>query len=149
MIHKATQIIENALEAKGLKYQVHEIGGLSLIDCGFSGENCTIRVNFLSADEDCDVKILSLPIAKFPKARLPEGYELMNALNAQYRFVKWVIDKDGDIHLEFDMPSGTPTVILGDLALEVFLRMVKIADDAYPTIMRKIWAEQPSPTLLD
>lgn len=73
----------------------------------------------------------------------------MNALNAQYRFVKWVIDKDGDIHLEFDMPSETPAVILGDLAIEVFLRMVKIADDAYPTIMRKIWAEQPSPTLLD
>ena len=73
----------------------------------------------------------------------------MNSLNAKYRFVKWVLDKDGDIHVEFDMPSGTPPVILGDLALEVFLRMVKIADDAYPTIMRKIWSEQPSATVLD
>ena len=141
MIHKATQIIQSTLEAKGLKYQVHEIGGMSLIDCGFGGENCSVRVNFPSADEDCDVKIISLPIAKYPKARLSEGYELMNALNAKYRFVKWVIDRDGDIHVEFDMLSDTPPVILGDLALEAFLRMVKIADDAYPTIMRKIWSE--------
>ena len=149
MIHKATQIIENALKAKGLSYQVHELGDMSVIDCGFGGENCSVRVSFVSSDEDCDVKILSLPIAKYPKARLSEGYELINSLNAKYRFVKWVLDKDGDIHVEFDMLSGTPPVILGDLALEVFLRMVKIVDDAYPVIMRKIWSEQPSVTELD
>ena len=65
---------------------------------------------------------------------MSEGYELMNALNAKYRFVKWVIDRDGDIHVEFDMLSDTPPVILGDLALEAFLRMVKIADDVVARI---------------
>ncbi len=141
MIHNATQIIENAFAAKELKYQVEEIGPISMVICGFSGENCTVRVNLISTDEDCDVKLLSMPITRFPKARMSEGYELMNELNSKFRFVKWVIDKDGDIHLEYDIPSSTPAVILGEVVFEVFLRMVKIADDAYPTIMKQIWSE--------
>lgn len=78
MIHAATQVIKNTFVEKELHHQVHEFDEFSAVECGFMGDNCAIRVNFVSTDEDCDVKLLSMPIARFPVNRLSEGYGLMN-----------------------------------------------------------------------
>ncbi len=141
MIHNATKLIEAKFRSEGLKVQIEDAGEISAVLCGLGGKNCALRVNWLSLGEENDAKMLSAPIARFPEEKRDAGYRLANDLNVRYRFVRWVIDPDGDLHVEYDLPTGTPSVVLGEAAFEITVRALKIVDETYPSIMRTLWAE--------
>ena len=140
MLYHATQRIAEAFEEAGLKYQTQEIGPLSLVDTGFTGDNCTYRLRFISMDEDNDVKAMTEDFAKVPESRKAAAYQLLNQLNREYKYLKFTMDDKGAICAQYDFPLSLPDDRLGGVAIEVAVRASKIVDDAYPKIMQTIWS---------
>ena len=49
-------------------------------------------------------------------------------------------DNDGDLSAQWDLPDSVPSGLVGKVAMEIILRMFKIIDDAYPEVMKAVWA---------
>ena len=139
MMYQATEQISDAFTDVDLKHQVQELGPLSFVEAGFTGDNCTFRLRFFSADDDNNVKAMTEDFAKIPAARRDAGCRLMNTLNREYRFFKFTMDDTGAVCAQYDFPVTVSEEEVGSIAVEVALRCVKVMDDAYPRIMQMIW----------
>ena len=68
------------------------------------------------------------------------GLLAVNKLNDKYRFVTFTFDmNDHSIDIRADLL--VTTVDVGDAATEMLARIVSICDEAYPELMRTMWAE--------
>ena len=139
MIYQATQLIADAFAEFGLKHQVLEAGPLSLVEMGFTGDNCTFRLRFISMDEDNDVKAMTEDLVKIPEARRAAAYALMNELSREYKYFKFTMDERGGVCAQYDIPMSVKSEDLGGIAVEIALRCSQIVDNAYPRIMQVIW----------
>ena len=139
MMYQATQRIADEFEKAGLKHQARELGPLSFVEAGFTGENCTFRLRFISVDDDNDVKAMTEDFAKIPTARRDAGYRLLNELNREYKYFKFTMDDNGAVCAQYDFPVIVSAEEVGPIATEVALRCSKVVDDAYPRIMQVIW----------
>ena len=82
------------------------------------------------------IRILSF--VRVPEDKRTAVLEAINSLQRRFRYVNYAIDDDGDLHIGYDLPLHTENV--GEAAMEMFIRMVKIADDSYPVLMKAIWS---------
>lgn len=134
----ATPIVEAALKKAGLKCHALDLGELSFVEAGFTGENTTTKIRFISSDNDNDIKVMTENIAKVNPAKRDRMYAILNSLNCKYKFAKFTMDDNGGVCAQYDVP-----ISIGDsleaVALEIALRFAKIVDDAYPEIMKEIW----------
>lgn len=139
MVYNASKEIAKVFDDNGIKYRINETANTSAVEAGFSGKNApNILVRFISTDDDNDVAARILSLVKVTDEKRPAVLEAINSLQRRFRYVNFTIDDDGDVHVGYDMPVRTTNV--GDIAVEMFVRMVKIADDAYPVLMKAIWS---------
>ena len=141
MIYKATKLVEAMFKEKELKHSVREVGSLSFVQAGFSGDNTTFTLRFISSDDDNDVKIMTEDFAKFPEDKRAKGYELINELNRKYKYMKLTLDpSDGGVCAQYDLPVRLSDSEVGKVCFEIAIRFSNIVDDIYPDIMKAIWA---------
>lgn len=139
MIYRASREIQDAFTAADLKCQITENGNNSIVRAGVSGQDTEYTVLFISRDDDSDVAVRVYDLVKFNGSKLKSMERVANALNRQYRFVRFVVDKsDNTLGLEFDFPERTPDV--GKSAVEIFIRIMKMVDDTYKEMMKAIWS---------
>ena len=96
------------------------------------------KIKFVSFDDDHDVAVRVMGLVTVrDEARKEPVLQVVNRLNNTFRFVKFVLDDDGDVNLEYDYlvrcPDPTASV------LELIVRITSIVDQAYPDLMRAIW----------
>ena len=139
MVYQATKLIADTFKEAGLKYGIQEVGPLSFVELGFTGDNCTFKLRFISADDDNDVKVMTEDFAKYPENKFGNGYKLMNELSRTYKYYKFTMDDKGGVCAQFDFPVALPSDAIGKVALELALRCAKIVDDVYPQVMKSIW----------
>lgn len=77
-------------------------------------------------------------IAKFNEQKMAVGLVTCNALNAKYRWAKFYLDSDMDVRCQADLVVEPNSV--GEEIQEVLKRLVNIIDEAYPEIMKALWA---------
>ena len=102
----STQQFIDALEAKGIKYEINEPtqSGKDVMTVTYSGDRMpTIRCLFFF-DEDCEsVAIRVFDILKVPKERTAAIFLTVNALNSKFRFVKFCVHtEDSTVQAEMD-----------------------------------------------
>ena len=124
----------------GLKHQTLSVGSLNVIEGGFTGDNCTVKIRVVAVENESEIKVLSENFAKIPAQKQNEGYSLINALNKKYKYVKFVMDDSGEVCAQWDVLDTIPAETLGMVVVEVVVRMSRIIDDAYPEIMKMIWS---------
>jgi len=145
MIRKATTAIARAYDALEWTYTIDEVGDKSVLKTKFNAKQVgTIEILYFSADDDNDVAVRVMCFVKGIKAKEPELINAINELNNTYRFVKFVLDDDCDIRIEYDYPVRCADV--GQMSVEVANRLVDICEKAYPVIMRALWASPGSGT---
>ena len=139
-MYKMTRRIYEALKQSGdLKVFTDETESSSQVWLQFGIKNGgSYRIRFISTDDDNDVAVRVFSMATVDAGQQGKILPVLNKLNAKYRFVKFVMDKDGDINLEYDYLLRCPDPAAS--AKEVIIRIVKIVDEAYPEIMRAMWA---------
>lgn len=96
------------------------------------------RIRFISKDDDNDVAVRVYGLVTVDEDHRDKVLPALNALNVKYRYVKFNLDKDGDVNLEYDYLVRCPDPAAS--AREIMIRIVKIVDEAYPELMRAMWA---------
>lgn len=141
---KATNLIAETFEKRGVKFDVVSHHGSEQILAGFSvdcGPNVIMR--FISCDNDNDVaaRIYGL-ISNTPKDKRDRIMEACNVLNHKIRYMKFYLDADGDINVEYDFPVQSPDDGIGEMAVEIFVRMMKVLDSEYSIFMKALYTEE-------
>lgn len=124
------------MDAKGIKYTENKE---NVIRVSFSGENLDSIPVYVIFDEDNDplVAFKCWEIASF-KNKEAAALVVCNALNAQYRWVKFYLDKDKDIVVSIDAMIDESTC--GAECMSLVGRIINIVDEAYPQIAKARWA---------
>ena len=76
-------------------------------------------------------------IEKVPDEKFVDVVLACNQVNARFRYVKFVVDKENDVIVFTDAildPSSA-----GDECFELLIRSLKIISDAKPTVMKAIY----------
>ncbi len=96
------------------------------------------RIKFISRDDDNDVAVRVFGIVSVEEAQQAKVLPVINDLNQKYRFFKFILDDDGDVNVEYDYMVNCPDPSAS--ARELIIRIVRIIDEAYPELMRALWA---------
>ena len=147
---KATNLMAQTFEKHGAKFEVLNSDGVEQLLAGFSVDcGPKVMMRFISQDNDNDVaaRIYGL-VSNIPQEKHLRVMEACNILNRKIRFIKFYLDEDGDINVEYDFPMHSPDDGIGEMAFEIFIRMMRILDDQYEIFMKALYTEealQPDP----
>ena len=142
--HKATKLIVDVFRDNNLKFDVDCNLHQEVIRAGFSIDGGPrVIAAFISRDDDNDValRILGL-ITKVPEEKRTRVMEACNILNTKIRYLKFNVDVDGDINVEYDFPINSGDDCLGTMAVEMFARTMKILDSEYKIFMKAIYTDE-------
>ena len=136
---RATQEICREFTSKGIKHKAEEIGGKWIVNAGVSGDYINgVTMRFISSDNDSDVAFRVFSFVRVPESKKAVMLLKLNEVNKTYRYLKFYIDKDNEIAVEYDFPVTIKEP--GPVAVEMFLRAGKILDIVYPELMNIIYA---------
>ena len=143
----AIRLLTEAFDAHEIKYKLFEAEHIQEVDVPFGIKNGpAVNVRFISASQqnDISVRIMNL-VNKVPGEKHFSILEVCNALNNKFRFFRFVLDHDSDLHVEFDFPSNTGNDCLGEMAFEIFIRIMGVLNESYIMIARALYSsEEPS-----
>lgn len=126
-MNSAIQEIQKAFNVAGLKHDVQQLGDKSILITGMTGKADTYRFFLIKEnDKGNDVALRIVKIVNCPSYRHDEAREVLNELQLKYRFLRFTIDKDGDVHGEYDFPTCYDDIGRG--AVEMCLRLTLILD---------------------
>ena len=124
------------LQAKELKFDVRDVdNGGSCITVPFND----FRPSFFfdGADDGTHVA-LRIVFTNCPAERTSDLLMICNALNGQYRWLKFYLENDNDIMIEDDAILSPETA--GEECFELLARTVSIIQDVKPVIMKGIYS---------
>ena len=139
MIYQATAAICEAFDQAGIRYSVNEAEEMSSVEASFKGKTvASARVCFISKDESNDVAVRLMCLLRAPAEKRAQVLEQINSVNRKYRFLKFVLSDNGNVHGEYDFPAELNEV--GAVAVELLARTMQIVDEAYPDLMHAAWS---------
>ncbi|WP_415930076.1 YbjN domain-containing protein [Zhenpiania hominis] len=142
MIYKATMLIQQEMDKKELKYYVEEFDDRSILYAGFGIENGpSVRVQFISRDNDNDVAIFLFGLVNgVSEDNMDKMLNAINECNKKYRYLKFYVDDDRNVNVEYDIPIEADDNSVGAEACEIFVRFMQITNECYPMLMKVIWS---------
>lgn len=142
MIYKATKLIKEEMERQGLKYSIEEFEDGSTLWVRFTINNGpSLQVKFISLDDKNDVAIRLFRIVEnVEESKVEEMLKAVNECNCEYRYLKFILDDECDVNIEYDLALRAEDTSVGAEACEILVRIVKIVDEVYPKFMKIIWS---------
>ena len=139
MIRPATMAIQKTFDERNIKYRVNQVGDASVVEAGFGLDNGpNVVVRFISRDDDNDVAVRLFELIKVKEEQQETVSKVINELNKEFRYLKFVMHDTGSVHVENDLYLCTENV--GEVAAEMFVRYMQILKQAYPKLMKALWA---------
>ena len=102
---KAINLITQTFEKHGVKFKVVEAPGAEIIIAGFSiNGGPQVEEWFISLDNGNDVaaRVFRL-VTRTPEDRRSRIEDACNILNRKVRHLKFSMDTDGDVNVEYDL----------------------------------------------
>ena len=137
------KLLIEAFNAHDLKYQVNETDHYQEIHVPFGIENGPfVDVRYISSGRgnDTSVRIMNL-VNKVPAEKRHRILETCNMLNNKFRFLKFNMDSENNVHVEYDLPVNTGDDCLGEMAFEMFVRIMQILNEGYIHIAKALYME--------
>ena len=135
MLNKCAEIFANNLNEKKLRFETGTTSrGDSVVEFPYNGKTTKI---FFSGDDGTSLSLYMI-FETIPEEKLADLIFLCNTLNSEYKWIKFYVDKDNDLVLQEDAILSVDDT--GEEAFELLLRMVKLADELKPQIMKAIYA---------
>lgn len=141
-MYNPIRLLTESFDAHGLKYQVFEREQIQDIHVPFginNGPFVDVRYISLNRGNDISVRIMNLA-NKVPQEKRIKVLEAINILNNKYRFLKFNMDPENNVHVEYDLPVSTGDDSLGEMAFEVFIRTMQILNDGYILIAKALYS---------
>ena len=137
-MYQAIASIQEAFQKANLKFSVDQVGNNWILRAGVNGSASVYHFLFIKSDETgSDIALRIFNQVKFPPHAIQRGYEVLNDLQLKYRHIRFVLDKDGNVNVEYDFPTAYQPI--GDGAVEMLVRLTKVLDECYPVLMRSVW----------
>ena len=96
------------------------------------------HIEFINASDSNDTAVRAFDLVTVSPNKRGQLLKALNTLNCKYRYVKFTLNQENGINLEYDYPfSGSHPE---ESALEMVIRLTKIVDDAYPELMHAMWS---------
>ena len=134
-MNSAINEIHKAFAEAGLKHDVQQVGSNSIVITGMTGKADTYRFFFVKdGDVGNDVALRIAKISHCPRYQLERAREVLNEIQNQYRFLRFIIDDDGDINCQYDFPTSYEEI--GKGAVEMSLRLTMILDECISKLKR-------------
>lgn len=139
MSNMSAKMVASYFQNENLKFDI-DGDDEEIIRINFNADNVeSVRISLFFDKEDKNVAIRSFNICKVEEAKKAKIYQVMSKLNDDFRWVKFSIDENDNT-----VTASTDAVIrmdvAGEICYELVFRMVNIVDDAYPEIMKALWA---------
>ena len=131
-------------EEHEVKFHVINMHGQEEVLAGFSVDNGPkVIMKFISRDNDNDVaaRIFGL-VSNTPREKHPRVLETCNILNRKIRYMKFYLDNDGDINVEYDFPVKSSDECIGEMAFEIFIRTMQILDAEYEIFTKALYTDE-------
>lgn len=140
-VFSATNNIAEVFDEHNVKYKVINMNGQEEVLAGFSVENRPVILKFISTDECNDVaaRIFGL-FCNTPKEKRGRVLEACNIANNKVRFLKFCLDDDGDVNVEFDFPERSDENV-GEIALEILIRSMNILESEYKIFAKALYSD--------
>jgi len=132
------QEIRDTFTKADIKYRVNHFGDQWEVVAPIGGKENNYEIKFICKEPISAVALRVFSLAHFEKDKHEKLYPLLNQLQEKYRFLRFTLDADNDIKLEYDIPLLTTGI--GAVSLELLLRTMQIVDDVYPDLMKCSWA---------
>ena len=138
MTNAAAKMFVSFLESSDMNYSIVN-EETAIIRVGWNLEGTRISIYF-QFDQDCkSVHIVGNDFMSFSADKIEKMYKIMNDCNQKYRWVKFTVDaSDNTAAVECDAVIQLDTC--AEEVTELMLRMVKIVENAYPIMMKALWA---------
>lgn len=135
MSNLALTMLAKRFDAEHLHYEILDDQALrvKVQSTGYESD-----VVFVFEDDCSEVKIMAFNFAHVPEEKMDGFYKVLNELNLEYKHVCFALREDGII-----VGSDDDFITLDTCAEECFRLMwvmLHVIDDAYPRIMKAIWA---------
>ena len=127
------RLLAEAFDAHGLTYRVYETEQYQEIHVPFgirNGPSVNVRYISVHRGNDTLVRIMNL-INQVPEEKRIRVLEACNVLNNKFRFLKFNMDSENNVHVEYDFPISTGDDCIGEMASELFIRTMQILNDGY------------------
>lgn len=140
--YKATGLIVKQFEAKDIKFAVNTRDNIEEIRAGFPIDmGPSVIVKFFSRDNDNDVLMRVFGVvSNIPQSKRAAALRACNEINQKARFLKFRIDDDGDINVDYDFPLSLSDACVGPVAYEMFVRTMQILDKNYSIIAQALYS---------
>ncbi len=133
----STRSLTAAFEKEGILFEdlgADEEGRAEIIACVFQGSDSEDLVFHCRIDEE-SVEVYCLDLVSVSPDNLLEAYETINALNADERWVRFVLDTESCVvQVRYDLSYETSDSF-GITCSYILRRMLSIADDAYDLLI--------------
>ena len=136
MAEMALKLVAQYLESKDTKAsQVDD----DVLRIGWNFEGSSIDIFFQFDESDTHVHLEGINFVTVPEDKYDRMYKVLNQVNNEYKLVKFTLDEEnGQIIARDDAVIQLDSC--GEECFELMIRMVQIVEDAYPTLMKGIWA---------
>lgn len=139
----ATNLIAKTFEEREVKFHVVNMHGHEEVLAGFHVDNGPKAImKFISRDNDNDVAVRIFGLVNAPKEKRGRVMEACNMLNRKIRFMKFYVDTDGDINVEYDFPVHASDDCIGEMAFEIFVRTMQILDHEYELFNKALYTDE-------
>ena len=125
----------------GIKYKdsLDLDGGSSLVVCGVQDKNnARYDVLFIFAQDQHTVSMQIVGLLQFDEEREADMMAIANELNATYRWFKFFTKEKNKINVQADAIISEETS--AQICVELFLRAMRVIDEAYPKFMHALWS---------
>lgn len=132
------EMAESYLLDEGVKFQDIDKRRIRI---GFRGENLKVievNIRFPEEEDGHDFIISSYSVGcSFTGNLYPEGLELCNELNNEFRWIKFYLDEHQDVVAEYD--AYIDENCCGPTVMHAVRRMASVLDRVYPRFMTLRW----------
>lgn len=137
----ATAAIADRFTEEEIVFRVLESEENSRIIADAIVDYAAFSVHFISSDDENDVSVRIPHFVRFTDKEQRDVLRVANEMNNKFRFSKFSVSLEAKaVTMEYDFPEGDDGI--ADGAVEIFRRMLQIAEEAYPEFMKAIWGKE-------
>lgn len=132
------QDIKSDFESAGIKCLSAQFGDQWEVHAGVNGKGITYTMKFICKTSDNNVFGLRVfDLVHVPAEKRRDVLLLLSQFQSRYRFWRFNLDADNKVNIEYDFPPATSNH--GKMAVELFLRTMKMIDDIYPELSQCVY----------
>ena len=130
--------VKAAFDTAGIKCLSAQFGDQWEVHAGVNGKAVTYTMKYISKTSDNNglgLRIFNL--IQVPAAKRGEILALLSHFQSRYRFWRLNLDASNNVNGEYDFPPASSNH--GKMAVELFIRTMKMIDDIYSDLAQCTW----------